>query len=177
MSVVSIVRFSIMMGLDLTSSDVTFNFTKVVIWSIVEINCGLICACLPSLRPAIRLLGLSRMFGSSNHSRARSAGLDAKERSAANSDALRPYRRETWKRPTLFSTSVAEPVTYGGHDEEDSYEMIRRAHDELGQTVTSVGPSRHSAIEERVVCEAPLAIGVKRDWMVSEEPVHGAHGV
>jgi len=166
-----------MMGLDLSSDDVTFNFAKVVIWSVVEINCGLICACLPSLRPAIRLLGLSRMFSSSNHSRGRSTGQDGKRTPVMDSDALRPYRRETWKRPSLFSTSAAEPMTFGGHDEEDSYEMIRRAHNEVGQTVTRIGPSRSSMMEERVVCEAPMAIGVKRDWVVSEEPVHGMHGV
>ena len=39
-SVVSLVRLSVFMGLDLTSPNVTYNLSDVFIWSLVEVNVG-----------------------------------------------------------------------------------------------------------------------------------------
>lgn len=76
-AVVSIVRLSIFMAIPIaTAADVTFNFREVIIWSTVEINVGLICACLPSLKPALGFLGLNKLFSftGSRPSNARSPG-------------------------------------------------------------------------------------------------------
>lgn len=164
-----------MLGLDLNSSDATFNFPEVVIWSIVEINCGLICACLPSLRPAVKLLGLGRIFGSSGGTGAPSAGRQTP--GPDNSDALRPYRRQSRKAPGLFSISANDPATYHGGDEEDSYQMIEKTRNKVGVTTTSVEPSKSSHSEDRVPVEPQLAIEVKRDWTISGEPVLGRNAV
>lgn len=68
-AVVSLVRLIIFLQIPIgTSGDVTYNFREIIIWSIVEINIGLTCACLPSLKPVLSMLGLNKLF-SSNGSR------------------------------------------------------------------------------------------------------------
>lgn len=165
----SIVRLVVMLGLDLNSADATFNFSEVVIWSIVEINCGLICACLPSLRPAFRLLGLGRLFGSSGGTAQPSAG---RKTPAPEEDVPKPYRRQSRKNPGLFSLTAVEPATFRGVDEEDSYQMIEKTRHQNGVTTTSVEPAESSINEDQDTGTPHLAIEVKRDWKISGEPVY-----
>ncbi|RMZ12218.1 hypothetical protein D0864_00759 [Hortaea werneckii] len=177
-SVVSIVRLSILLGLDLNSSDATFNFSEVVIWSMVEINCGLICACLPSLRPAVRLLGLGRLFGGTSGQ----TGQPSNGRVTPgpdSSDALKPYRRQSRKNPGLFSITATErPMTGFEGSDEDSYAMIEHSRDKCGITTTSVEPAKSSISEDRSANDRmPLGIEVRKDWVISGEPVHTRHGV
>ncbi|GAB1734328.1 hypothetical protein NU195Hw_g9169t1 [Hortaea werneckii] len=177
-SVVSIVRLSIMLGLDLNSSDATFNFSEVVIWSMVEINCGLICACLPSLRPAVRLLGLGRLFGGTSGQ----TGQPSNGRATPGPDsidALKPYRRQSRKNPGLFSITATErPMPGFEGSDEDSYAMIEHSRDKCGMTTTSVEPTKSSISEDRSASDRmPLGIEVRKDWVISGEPVHTRHGV
>lgn len=173
-SVVSIVRLSIMMTLDLTSTNVTVEFTEVVIWSVVEINCGLICACLPSLRPALSILGLNRIFGIGSKSGSHSGPSHLNTPGdGSDNGVLRPYRKQSRKDDTLFTTdSELFKTTYKGDDEEDSYEMIKRAQQEYGQTTTHVEPARSSTSMDRYE-HLPPGIAVKRDWHVSAEHGNG----
>jgi hypothetical protein len=69
-AVVSLVRLVIFLQIPIsTAGDLTYNFREVIVWSIVEVNIGLVCACLPSLKPAFAFIGLSGLF-SFNNSRA-----------------------------------------------------------------------------------------------------------
>lgn len=61
-SIVSIVRLIILIGIPLASSDVTYNFKELIMWSVVEPNIGLVCACLPSMKLALQPLRLSRLI-------------------------------------------------------------------------------------------------------------------
>jgi hypothetical protein len=73
-AVVSLVRLIIFMQIPIgTQGDVTYNFREIIVWSVVEINIGLTCACLPSLKPALSMIGLTKLFSfnssrPSNHS-------------------------------------------------------------------------------------------------------------
>lgn len=53
-TVVGIVRLVVVAQLDL--SDATWNYVPVVNWSTVEMNTGIICACLPVIAPAMKLI-------------------------------------------------------------------------------------------------------------------------
>ncbi|KAF2708705.1 hypothetical protein K504DRAFT_381201, partial [Pleomassaria siparia CBS 279.74] len=65
--IVSIVRLTIFLGIPIAASaNVTYNFREVIVWSLVEVNIGLTCACLPSLRPAVTFIGLNKLFSSGN---------------------------------------------------------------------------------------------------------------
>ncbi|KAK7947886.1 uncharacterized protein PG986_008772 [Apiospora aurea] len=54
-TVVSIIRLRLIVHVDLESPDVTFNFVTTVIWTIIETNIAIVCACLPSLKPLLSL--------------------------------------------------------------------------------------------------------------------------
>ncbi|MCJ1311312.1 hypothetical protein MMC25_004983 [Agyrium rufum] len=53
---VSIARINFVVNLDLTSPDLTWNFVDTQIWTCIETNVGIICGCLPSLRPLLTLI-------------------------------------------------------------------------------------------------------------------------
>lgn len=62
-AIVSIIRLSIFMKIPFEGNvDIPYHFRDIIIWSVVEINVGLACACLPSLKPALGMLGLNRLF-------------------------------------------------------------------------------------------------------------------
>ena len=63
-TVVSIVRLQFLVDLG-SSFNVTYDQTEVSIWSTIEINVGIICACMPSLR--ILLVRLFPVLGGSSH--------------------------------------------------------------------------------------------------------------
>ncbi|KAK8038668.1 hypothetical protein PG993_007079 [Apiospora rasikravindrae] len=54
-TVVSIIRLRLLIHLDLESPDITYNFVTSWIWSVIEVNIGIVCACLPSLKPLLSL--------------------------------------------------------------------------------------------------------------------------
>lgn len=61
---VSIARFTFIINLNLVSPDITWNFVNTQVWTGVESHVGIICACLPSLRPLLNLI----LFGSIDRS-------------------------------------------------------------------------------------------------------------
>lgn len=63
-SIVSMIRLSVLLDTASGPFDLTYTFKDVYLWSLVEINVGLTCACLPSLRPIVRLIGLKQLFSS-----------------------------------------------------------------------------------------------------------------
>ena len=163
-SIVSIIRLSIMVNLDLASEDVTYTLSTVFIWSIVEVNVGLVCACLPSLRPAMRFLGLGRVFGSTRRSKATPGSLGHLE-PAAHVDSQGRLRssKNRGRISNLTGTSQRD-------EEEDSLQMIRQRDEIHGKTDTNIefarsstdtdecGESRHTAMP---------AIKVQRNWQVA----------
>ncbi|OAQ67640.1 hypothetical protein VFPPC_15712 [Pochonia chlamydosporia 170] len=61
-TIVSIVRFYYLLSLDLTDPDVTWNFVAVGVWSIVEGNIAIVCACLPFLKPIINKISFGLLY-------------------------------------------------------------------------------------------------------------------
>jgi hypothetical protein len=143
-AVVSVVRLSIFIGLDLASPDVTYNLSEVFIWSSVEINVGLICACLPSLRPAVQWLGLSKLFTPTrtpNPSRP-SGHIEPSPYRSGDRDRT----QQSKKKGGLFSTLTGATQL---DEEEDSFQMIGRHDDVHGKTDTNVDVARASSDTER----------------------------
>jgi len=62
---VSIIRFVLILQLDYSNPDFTWYLNSSVIWTSVEINVGIICACLPSIRPILNFLRTGTLFPSS----------------------------------------------------------------------------------------------------------------
>lgn len=62
--IVSIVRLTMVMAIESSDNNVTYNLRDFMLWSTVEVNIGLVCACLPSMRQFLKLVGLNRIFSS-----------------------------------------------------------------------------------------------------------------
>lgn len=168
-SVISIVRLRIFMGLDLASPDVTYNFSQVFIWSLVEVHVGIICACLPSLRPAVRFLGIGKFFSSTTQDVYRQH-----ERTPDPSTLHSHQKSQSSKRrPFGFISRMEE------EEEEDSYQMIANTNGQYGKNDTSVGayavPSRESQEtilppSDRGQEHASMApIRVDREWRIESQ--------
>ncbi|KAI6462594.1 hypothetical protein MCOR16_010269 [Pyricularia oryzae] len=55
-TIISMVRLSYLLHLDLQSPDITWNFVVAVIWTNLEGNIAIICCCLPTLKPILNLV-------------------------------------------------------------------------------------------------------------------------
>ncbi|KAH7393772.1 hypothetical protein DE146DRAFT_659974 [Phaeosphaeria sp. MPI-PUGE-AT-0046c] len=136
-AVVSLVRLIIFLNIPIsTSGDLTYNFREIIIWSIVEINIGLVCACLPSLKPAFAFIGLSGLFSFSNSrgSNRKSPGPSSGYPSygygkSVGSDRSRP--RKKGSTGGLFST-------IGGLTRLESEEELKIVDDSRGKTHTEI---------------------------------------
>ncbi|KID69007.1 uncharacterized protein G6M90_00g054300 [Metarhizium brunneum] len=61
-TIISMIRFYHLLSLDLEDPDITWNFVTVGIWSFVEGNTAIVCACLPFLRPVINRIPCGNPF-------------------------------------------------------------------------------------------------------------------
>ncbi|CAG8893019.1 unnamed protein product [Penicillium egyptiacum] len=102
-----------------TSADYTWVMGKFFVWSSVEPCIGILCACLPTLHPLLRLV-IARMFGTST---GRYGGVPKKKQEVANKRTfIRRPRPLDWDE-TLLTT----------HDIQVEMSGVRRDHAEDGQ--------------------------------------------
>lgn len=174
-SVVSIVRLYNLMRVDLASPDYTWKMKEVLLWSVVEVNVGLICACLPSLKPAVSLLGLRRLFGTS-HGTLEESGRPSHMQSPAFVGSDKSRSRKKGSSGGLFSSLTGLTKL---DDEEDSFQMISKAHKVHGTVETRIEPlssvELSSAERPPHDCDGKApAISMKRDWsvLVEESDLH-----
>lgn len=159
-SVVSVVRLAILVDIPMESSDVTYNTKEVIVWSIVEINIGLVCACLPSMKQALRLLRLDGLI-------LVSAGrtqptLDPNTFpltvGATSGERSRGHRRGI---SGILLSSLAGPTKLD--DDEDSYQMIYKTHAARGRNEISVESVRRPGDMSDTDAESHDARGLSRD--------------
>ncbi|KAF2649985.1 hypothetical protein K491DRAFT_721173 [Lophiostoma macrostomum CBS 122681] len=178
-AIVSIIRLNIFMNINIaTMDDVTYNFREVIIWSIVEVNVGLVCACLPSLKPALSIVGLNRIF-SFNHSRPsnmKSPGPSTQPPSYNRSGGPRGQRKKG-STGGLFST-LGGMTKLDDESEEYQLTVTPAVH---GKSNANVGIARMSTDNEsrgsgsRERGGGFGGIQVQHDWRVSVDQ-NGSHG-
>jgi hypothetical protein len=133
-SIISIVRLSIFMRIPIaTAADVTQIFREVIILGVVEINIGLVCACLPSLKPLVGMLGLNRLFtfNASRPSNDQSPGLRQSFKTFGGSADKRPWRKGSTG--GLFST-------LGGIKMDNESEEFRLTETQYAKTTVEADP-------------------------------------
>jgi hypothetical protein len=166
-AIVSIIRSSILVDTTGVVLDLTYTFKDVYLWSLIECQVGLICVCLPSLRPMVRVLGLNRLFSLSSRSHP--------------SGAPDPYRDlSKGKSGQSGSSRIRTNGFFGTHGtklgEEEEFEMIGK---QGGKGATWTGQvSRgsnesdnvsHDSTSSRPTKQAGIGQGitVQREWDVS----------
>ncbi|KAI4595387.1 hypothetical protein KJ359_007062 [Pestalotiopsis sp. 9143b] len=164
-AVVSIIRLTILVGIPLSSADVTYNTKEVIVWSTVEINIGLVSACLPSMKPALHLLGIDRLIpgvaGRPSHQQTPDGappagpfpptiGAASSKRSKSNllgrNQSVHSSRAGGRKQSSrgLFSSFVTGLTKLDDdvyQDDEDSFRMIEQTHARRGKTEINVESS------------------------------------
>lgn len=168
-SIVSIIRLSVLVDTTSGVLDITYTFKDVYLWSLVELQVGLTCICLPSLRPMIRIMGLSRFF---SFSRSRPSGNTPDPyRGLSKGQSAQSASRK--KSSSFFGTTVATRT-----GEEDEFEMIGKQERLEGKSGnwTGNGASRvsldtdgasHESAGSRQNAKPGHGITVQREWDVS----------
>jgi hypothetical protein len=170
-SIVSIVRLTVLLETASGTIDLTYTFKDVYLWSLVEINVGLICVCLPSLRPIVRVIGLGSLFSFSARSRP-SANTPDPYRGLSKDKSGQSASR---KKSNGFFATIAGGTEVG---DEDEFEMIERQERATGKEATwsARTASRASYDEDNASHESALSrqnadlghgITVQREWNVS----------
>jgi len=168
--IVSIIRLSILVETTSGILDLTYTFKDVYLWSLIEIQVGLICVCLPSLRPMIRVIGLNSLFSFSSRSRPSGATPDP-YRGLSNGRSGQSGSRN--KTNSYFGTQE----TRAG--DEDEFEMIGKQErmDAKGASWTGqtsrvscdTDNASHDSAGSRLPQHAGAGQGitVQREWDVS----------
>jgi hypothetical protein len=178
-AIVSCVRLVIFMHIPLDEGDITYHFREIIVWSCVEVNVGLACACLPSLKPALSLLGLNRIFGFTDSrnlypsSSGRSENIYNKSSGTGGTDSGLPKKpRKKGATGGLFSTIAG--ITRMEDDEEDGFHLTNNdAHGRTtaevrhGSVATSQDTSDNGSHDGRP--PMPNSIKVSKDWSVKME--------
>ncbi|EHK21962.1 uncharacterized protein TRIVIDRAFT_53608 [Trichoderma virens Gv29-8] len=102
---ISAVLFFYTLRMDLTSPDVTWNYVDTSMWSVVEQNLAVVCACLPSLMPLFVLATNGTLCGRSNFARG-SIGLSRARNNTVGSQ-LRTLPKN-WKVGTPYRGWVSD---------------------------------------------------------------------
>lgn len=101
MTIISILRLHSLVKFTTDTSNPTWDFTSITMWSSIEVTVGIICACLPSLRLFLarifpRILGTSQKYYSDQAQRdqaglsnSRSKGLGTHTRRVTNVEISR----------------------------------------------------------------------------------------
>jgi hypothetical protein len=158
-AVVSLVRLIIFLQIPIaTQGDVTYNFREIIVWSIVEINIGLTCACLPSLKPAFQMIGLNKLFSfaSSRPSDMRSPGPSSQGALDNSKSSGRP--RKKGATGGLFSTLA-------GMSRMDDEEECKFAGDD-GQAKHNVEIEMGRVSDDSAQRTATGGISVQKNWSV-----------
>lgn len=178
--IVSIIRLNIFMDIPFEDgADMTYYFREIIVWSCVEINVGLVCACLPSLKPALALFGLNRLFSFAD-SRAMTPGpsQDHHGWQKYGSQTLSGSSKKGRKKGAtggMFSTLAGISRI---DEDDDEYQLTdKRAHGATKVEVT-VPRSSDDSKESRdklhnglagIDARADWNISVQKDWSVLNE--------
>ncbi|RSM14649.1 hypothetical protein CEP52_001324 [Fusarium oligoseptatum] len=159
--IVSIIRLTIVMSIRTDDRNVTYNLRDFMLWSTVEVNIGLVCACLPSMRPLLQVIGLSRLFSTGR-------GTSEPSGPTGNSSSYPLSRTEgSSSRPRknggIFSTLARLSKI---DSDEDQFQMIDDISGRQGKNKVEIGASRTSNETDSESRTTAAAISVQKDWSV-----------
>ncbi|KAI1342845.1 hypothetical protein F5Y15DRAFT_371183 [Xylariaceae sp. FL0016] len=115
--VVSVIRLCTVMAIQRSGADATYNLREPIMWSTVEINVGLICTCLPSMRPLLKLFNPWNIFPSSQRYPPSSGPIGDRSRLTGPKEQSELSKRRRKRSPYDPSSSVLELTNVGSHGE------------------------------------------------------------
>lgn len=115
-TIVSIVRLNYLLQGNLTSPDITWNFVDIALWSVLEGNVAIFCACLPFLRPVLSRFTFGIFSLSSLPSKKQQPSSGTLRMSLHHGGAPR-----TWQRDSRFVTATSHSRAYSTANETDEH--------------------------------------------------------
>ncbi|KAL7961750.1 hypothetical protein V8C34DRAFT_272282 [Trichoderma compactum] len=115
-TIISIVRLHFLLQGNLTSPDITWNFVDIALWSVLEGNVAIICACLTFLRPVLSRFTFGIFSLSSLPSKKQQPSSGTLRMSFHHRDAPR-----TWQRDSRFVTATSHSRAYSAANETDEH--------------------------------------------------------
>ncbi|KAK2617009.1 hypothetical protein QQS21_000100 [Conoideocrella luteorostrata] len=112
-TLVSIIRLHYLLKGDLADPDITWNFVDIGLWSVVEGNIAIVCACLPFLRPIVHKF----TFGLFNLS---SVGSKAPQSSTFNRISRKNHSAHCWEEVGGHGLSSATVQAKGDNESEEN---------------------------------------------------------
>ncbi|KAF2848189.1 hypothetical protein T440DRAFT_500551 [Plenodomus tracheiphilus IPT5] len=148
------------------SGDVTYNFREIIVWSTVEINIGLVCACLPSLKPSFAAIGLNRLFSFDGSRGSRIS--DNKSPGPSSGNPSRRFGGTYELQPRKKVSTGGLFSTVGGVTKPDSEEELKTLGGGYGKNQTEVAMARSSddSTNHTPGSTPNNGINVQRDWSV-----------
>ncbi|CAG9993044.1 unnamed protein product [Clonostachys byssicola] len=168
--IVSAVRLSEVMAIKTNDKNITYNLRDFMLWSIVEVNIGIVCSCLPSMRRLLTAIGLNRLFskGSSADKRTGSGALGGNTKRsglATISGGGSHAKKGPWNPWSQVGLTKID-------SEEDVHEMTNQLNKQ-GQTHSEVETGHRTSGDTALVVQRPDSppkhnngIVVQRDWTV-----------
>ncbi|KAL7947870.1 hypothetical protein V8C42DRAFT_267784 [Trichoderma barbatum] len=135
-TIVSIVRLHYLLQGNLTSPDIPWNFVDIALWSVVEGNTAIICACLPFLRPVLSKFSFGIFSLSSVPS-------NKKQQSSGTLRISLHHPRDaprSWQGDGRFDTPTSHSRAYSTTNETDEHPFAR---------LTDNGSERSIPVKER----------------------------
>ncbi|CAG9989602.1 unnamed protein product [Clonostachys byssicola] len=178
--IVSIIRLTEVMSISTSDTNITYNLKNFMLWSIVEINIGLVCSCLPSLRRLAKTLGLGALFSrgsSANKASGTPGGNTPAPTTAGGNTGNQSNGGGSRFHSMLKSRGIWSSVAgLTKLDSDEEYQMIDHQHKHAanpqGKTTTGVTGERRSRDTEddkehsvRTMDDQP-GITVHHDWSV-----------
>ncbi|VUC35604.1 unnamed protein product [Clonostachys rosea] len=178
--IVSIIRLTEVMSISTSDMNVTYNLKNFMLWSVVEINIGLVCSCLPSLRRLAKVLGLGSLFSrgsSANKTSGTPGGNTPAPTTAGGNTGNQSNGGGSRFHSMLKSRGIWSSVAgLTKLDSDEEYQMIDHQHKHAanpqGKTTTGITGERRSRDTEddkdhsvRTLDDQP-GITVHHDWSV-----------
>ncbi|KAI3395580.1 hypothetical protein diail_1092 [Diaporthe ilicicola] len=162
-TIVSVVRLHFIRKLDFKNPDVIWLASQEMNWTITEINVAVICACLPSLKPILKLITSGCLNGTQSANSKGHQALSAREGSGV--DLSRKWSSNLLLNPAARGdSSVSVTASKGTYNDEQTFAKPAGHELETWQDTekTSVGSKTSDADAGCVKEPGPLGIVVTR---------------
>ncbi|KHN97479.1 uncharacterized protein MAM_04494 [Metarhizium album ARSEF 1941] len=151
-TLVSIIRLYYLLSLDLEDPDVTWNFVAVGVWSFVEGNTAIVCACLPFLRPVINKVSCSGSLILSPFSWNNARGSEDSCRSS-NQTNVPP----SWGFETTLGASVTPAKSHNRDGPENNERPFAQLADDAPESDSQARQVERESTESEDVIATPLS--------------------
>lgn len=167
--IVSVIRLTEVMRIPAGDMDATYNLKDFIIWSTVEINIGLVCSCLPSMRRLLSVIGLGRLFSRGSSADKATGGTPNNLGGVRNTHPSSGGRSLGGSTSRLKSGGMWTSMGLTKIDsDDDAYEMIDKRQNTNSDSRTDVetGGRASSRETDRSVTKNTAGITVHRDWSI-----------